>query len=342
MLAAVAGLGWRGVRRYQISQAMATTGPNGIDERRFVKIGGVEQWITIRGQNRDNPAILILHGGPGVAYSALSPHFLPWEHYFTVIQWDQRGAGKSFSEQRMPPTIELMVQDAIEVSEYIRSRLHKNRIILVGHSWGSVLGVYMVKARPDLFDAYVGTGQVVNMQRNEVAAYARVLAKARARRDSNGVASLEKERSAAPTHASRQIGLQRQWATKYEPGEGPMGLIVEIFTSPDYSLKDFGNYFRGVIDGDRFLGKTLDGPFMRVDLPTLGTDFSVPFFIVEGADDDITPAALAKTYFDQITAPRKAFLLMPDAGHAALLTRPNMFLKFLLNDVRPVVSAARR
>jgi pimeloyl-ACP methyl ester carboxylesterase len=178
------------------------------------------------------------------------------------------------------------------------------------------------------------------MQKNEVAAYARVLAKARASGDSNGVASLERS-GPPPYHASRQIGLQRQWATKYEPGEGPMGLIVEIITSPDYSLKDFGNYFRGVIDGDRFLGKTLDGPCMRVDLPTLGTDFSVPFFIVEGADDDITPAGLAKTYFDQITAPRKAFLLMPDAGHAALLTRSTLFLKFLLNDVRPVVSAAR-
>jgi pimeloyl-ACP methyl ester carboxylesterase len=332
---------WRALRQHQLSVAMAIHTPNGIDERRYVRIGGVEQWITIRGQDRDNPAILVLHGGPGAPVSTLPGHFLPWERYFTVVQWDQRGAGKSFSPSQATPSIELMVQDGLEVSDYARRRLHRNKIALVGHSWGSVLGIRMIRARPEFFNAWVGTGQIVNMQRNEAAAYAGVLAKARARGDKDGVDALEKS-GAPPYREIRQMGIERRWAMQYEPGlrygpMGPSGLLGELLTAPDYSLKDVVNYFRGVIGGDDFFGQTLDGPLMRVDLPALGTDFSIPFFVVEGEEDDITPAPLARAYFDKVTAPHKTFLLMPDAGHMALLTRSDVFLKFLLTEVRPLV-----
>ena len=335
-----AGFGWRLLRQHQLSEAMAIHTPNGIDERRFVRIGGVDQWITIRGQDRDNPAILILHGGPGAPVSALVAHFLPWEHDFTVVQWDQRGSGKSYAPNQPPPSIELMVHDALEVTDYARTRLHRNKIILLGHSWGSVLGVHVVKARPDLFDAWVGTGQIMNMQRNEIVAYAGVLAKARARGDQAGVNALQ-ESGAPPYHQIRQMGVERRWAMQYEPGlrygpTGPKGLLAELLTSPDYSFRDVVNYFKGVIAGDDFFGQALDGPMMRENLPALGTDFSIPFFVVEGAEDDITPASLAMAYFDQITAPRKAFWLMPDAGHMALLTRSDAFLRFLLANVRPL------
>jgi pimeloyl-ACP methyl ester carboxylesterase len=332
---------WRALHQHKLSVAMAIHTPNGIDERRYVRIGGVEQWITIRGQNRDNPAILVLHGGPGAPVSALPAHFIPWEQDFTVIQWDQRGAGKSYSPNQAAPSIELMVHDGLEVSDYARSRLHRSQIALLGHSWGSVLGIRMIRARPEVFNAWVGTGQIVNMQRNEVAAYAGVLAKARARADKGGVDALEKN-GAPPYREIRQMGIERRWAMQYEPGlhygpMGPSGLLAELLTAPDYSLKDVVNYVRGVIGGDDFFGQALDGPLMRVDLPALGTDFSIPFFVVEGEEDDVTPAPLAKAYFDKVTAPHKGFLLMPDTGHMALLTRSDLFLKFLLDEVRPVV-----
>lgn len=146
------GLVWRAFRQHQVSEATAIHTSNGIDERRYVRIGGEEQWITIRGQDRNNPAVLVLHGGPGAPVSALPGHFLAWERDFTVIQWDQRGAGKSYTPQAAP-SIELMLQDALEVSEFARSRLHLSKIVLVGHSWGSVLGVRMIRARPELFSA---------------------------------------------------------------------------------------------------------------------------------------------------------------------------------------------
>jgi pimeloyl-ACP methyl ester carboxylesterase len=341
VLLIAAGLGWRGIRQHRVAQAMLIPAANGIDERRFVQIGGVQQWIAIRGQNRDNPAILILHGGPGAADSPLERLFLAWERDFTVVQWDQRGAGKSYSPTKATASIDLMVQDALEVSEYVRSRLHRNKIILLGHSWGSVLGVLLVRAHPDLFDAWVGTGQIMNMQKGEVEAYARVLAKVRSRGDKKAVDALEKS-GPPPYRSISQMGLERRWAMQYESGldykfpTGPRLLLAELLTAPDYSLKDVVNYVRGVIDGDAFFGEALDGPMMRMDLPALGTTFSIPFFVVQGVEDDITPAVLAQTYFDQVRAPRKSMLLIPDAGHMALMTRPDTFLKFLLANVRPL------
>ncbi len=268
----VVALVWRALSQHEVTEAMAIRDPNGIDERRHVRIGGVEQWITIRGQSRDNPAVLVLHGGPGAPVSALAAHFIPWERDFTVIQWDQRGAGKSYYPSNAPPTIDLMIRDALEVSEYVRQRLHKNKIILLGHSWGSVLGVHVVKARPDIFVAWVGTGQIVNAQQNEITAYAQVLAKARARTDQQGIDALTKS-GAPPYQQLRQMGIERRWAMQYEPGlrfsprTGPKGLFAELLSAPDYSLKDTVNYFKGVIGGDDFWGQALDGPLMRVTWP---------------------------------------------------------------------------
>jgi pimeloyl-ACP methyl ester carboxylesterase len=219
--------------------------------------------------------------------------------------------------------------------------LHRNKIILLGHSWGSVLGILLVKAHPDLFSAWVGTGQIMNMQKGEVEAYARILAKARRRGEKEAVAALEKS-GPPPYRSIRQMGLERRWAMQYESGlnysfpTGPRFLLAELLTAPDYSLKDVVNYIRGVVGGDAFFGETLDGPMMRMDLPALGTDFPVPFFIVQGAEDDITPAVLAQAYFNQITAPRKSMLLIPEAGHMALMTKRDVFLQFLLANVRPL------
>ncbi len=334
----LSGLVLRAWEQQRLADAMVIRSANGIDDRRFVQIGGIPQWISIRGQDRDNPVVLILHGGPGAAIAA-PRRFLPWEREFTVIQWDQRGAGRSYRSRQATPNIDLMVKDAIEVSEYVRSRLPVPKMILIGHSWGSVLGVRVVKARPDLFSAYVGTGQIVNMQKNEASAYARVVAKARARGDRGALDALQKS-GPPPYHNIRQMGLERRWASQYEPNlnfvsrAGQRGLLVDLLTAPDYSLKDVVNYFRAVLGGDDFYGQTMDGPMMRVDLPALGTGFSIPFFIVEGAEDDVTPATVAHAYFDQIASPRKAFRLIADAGHMAVLTKPDDFLKLLLTNVR--------
>ena len=179
----------------------AITAPNGIDQGRYVEIGGIEQWITIRGEDRRNPVLLFLHGGPGDATNPWGyAGFRSWLKVFTVVQWDQRGAGRTMGRNGAPLaaaiTIPRMTQDGIELAELLRKTLQKDKIIIVGHSWGSILGVFMAKARPDLFYAFVGTGQVSDPTRNYVVAYDELLRK-------------EHSESSAPSRSSRRWALHR-------------------------------------------------------------------------------------------------------------------------------------
>jgi pimeloyl-ACP methyl ester carboxylesterase len=135
--------------------------PRPIEEARFLLLGGIQQWITIRAADGNKPVLLILHGGPGEAQSPLVSTYAPLEHSFVVVQWDQRGAGKTLGHAGAFPqstSLELLAEDGIELAEYLKTYLHTNGVVLVGHSWGSFLGVHMVKGRPDLFRAFVGTG----------------------------------------------------------------------------------------------------------------------------------------------------------------------------------------
>ncbi|MGN6479510.1 alpha/beta fold hydrolase, partial [Luteibacter sp.] len=141
--------------------------PGKVDSAGFVRIGGIEQWVTAKGDSCATPVILFISGGPGNPLSPLSDTMYgAWSKDFIVVQWDQRGAGMTYG--RNPPaegetlTIERMAKDGNELAEYLAHRYGKRKVILWGSSWGSILGVYMAKARPDLFYAYVGTSQVVN------------------------------------------------------------------------------------------------------------------------------------------------------------------------------------
>lgn len=129
----------------------------------FVVIGGIEQWISVRGADAANPVILVVHGGPGETQWPVADHYAPWEKAFTVVQWDQRGAGHTFARNGVATTdVDLahITRDGIEVAEHLRATLGKGKIIVLGHSWGSIVATNMAQKRPDLFAAYVGTGQV--------------------------------------------------------------------------------------------------------------------------------------------------------------------------------------
>ena len=183
-------------------------------------IGGIEQWITIKGESCANPVILFIHGGPG---NTLSPYadnvFGSWQKHYTLVQWDQRGAGRTYA--RNPPregstlTIDRMRDDGLEVAEYVIRRLGRKKVIVVGGSWGSVLGVHMVKSRPDLFQAYVGFAQVVSNPENQAAAYEKVIALARASGDRATVTTLDALGS-PPWKDPRSYGIFRRATRVYE------------------------------------------------------------------------------------------------------------------------------
>ena len=322
--------------RSRNARTYAITGPNGIDEATYVKIGGIEQWITIRGLDRNNPVLLFLHGGPGDAtnpwgYAA----FRSWLKYFTLVQWDQRGAGRTFGRNRASAstiTPDQMVQDGIELSELLKKRLHKNKILLVGHSWGSVLGFFMVKARPDLFCAFVGTGQVAaEFSRSSAVAYTALLQRASRQGNLQAVQEL-KQIGPPPYKDGKSFGVLRKWAMLSERADVFLASALGFaLTAPGYSVGDINDWF----EGQSVSGEHLEPFFDELDRKLLGGEFAVPVFVIQGAEDYTTPVNLAKTYLDSLRAPHKAFVTIEGAGHFAVFTNQAEFLKDLRAQVLP-------
>ena len=322
----------RSAKEYAVDPA------KGIDESSFVSVGGIEQWVTIRGQNRTNPIILFLHGGPGEATNLWSlPYFFPWEDRFTVVQWDQRGAGRTFgrSGPSIEPTMTLdrMAQDGIEVSEYLCKHLGKGKIIVVAHSFGTILGLRMIQQRPDLFAAYVGTGQVADEPQNYAVAYKALLQKARATGNEQALSELTS--IGPPPYASNQgYSVQRRWSNRFEGAErflpGTIGLALQ---APGYSVRDLDD----LLAGELFSGNILFSKTRSQTMRDLGLKFAIPIFFFEGVEDFTTPTELARSYLHAIQAPRKEFVPIP-GGHFAVFLHSDEFLKQLVARVLSIDS----
>jgi len=308
----------------------------GIDEAGYVRIGGIDQWVQIRGDDRGNPVLLWLNGGPGFSTIPSTFAFRAWEKRFTLAMWDQRGEGKTFERSgtsvKDTMTIDQMTRDGIEVANHLRARLGKDKIILLGHSWGSMLGVHMVHARPDLFSVYVGTGQVVNLEKDAEAAYPLLIEQARALH--NATAEQQLVGVGPPPYPVEGFNkyVWLIWANELDP---PMRAVWSIASAwPALASVAAG---RGGFQPDaQFSQESLWGEMIDDDLPSLGLKFSQPVVFVQGAEDRLTVTALAREYFDRIEAPSKDFVVLDGAGHNAIFGDRDAFLNALEQRVRPL------
>lgn len=298
-----------------------TEAKRSVDAQGFVPIGGIEQWVTVRGADCRNPAILFVHGGPGNTLSPFSAAiFAGWERDFTIVQWDQRGAGMTFGRNpgsaEAPLSMERMTGDGTELAARLAAALGKERLILVGTSWGSALGVHMVRARPDLFDAYVGISQLVGQRRNQGASYSKLLAAARAAGDSQTAGAIE-ALGPPPWTNPRNFGIVRRAIRKYEAAATDPAPSHWWKPAPLYATAEAAASYEGGEDHSyiQFVGMAGDGMLSRIDLPALGNHFPIPFHLVQGAEDLLTVPEAARDYFDMVGAPEKSFTLVPSAGH---------------------------
>lgn len=316
-----------------------------IDEGAFIEINGQEQWVSARGRDRRNPVLLILHGGPGFPISQWAPLLEPWEEHFTIVQWDQPGGGATYqrnSADQGPLTIERYRRDGLAVAEWARDHLGARKIVLMGQSWGTVLGLEMVRARPDLFSAYVGTAQA-SAGFADPRTYEIVLEAARARGDAAAVAALEGV--GPPPYATfEQFLTRQQFANLPAPREtaqrAAMGHLyapapAEARYTPHLPPYDFIGVFMAT-------QRAMFAEMQAYDLRrSVGTRFEVPIFIFQGDSDLNTPAPLARAYFDEIRAPQKEFVLLEGVGHDTLVFAPEL-LALLNAHVRPVAVRAAR
>ncbi|GAA2582724.1 alpha/beta hydrolase [Dactylosporangium fulvum] len=330
--AVVAPLAYRAARKHRRALDARINTPDAVVEGRYVTIGGTQQWLQIRGEDRANPVLLVVHGGPGSPYSVFTPVLREWEKHFTVVHWDRRGAGRTLRHNGWPPaeelTFERMVDDGIEVAEYLRRHLRKDKLILMAGSMGTIVGLPMAQRRPDLFSAYVGTDFYVDMVANERQARLDTLARLRAAGNHKGVAALEALDEDPRNWDVTAWGRRMQWTMGTDPTT-PNGVFKLLFplllTKPDYSLLDVMAWLKG-------FGKVRDAmfeQFMRFDARALGSRFEIPFHLFQGAQDVVTLTDPAVSYFDEVEAPQKSLVLIEGASHFAAFTQPQRFLAAL-------------
>ncbi len=308
-----------------------------IEEGRYIRIGGIEQWISIKGADRNNPVLLVLHGGPGNAWSPYAASmFAGWDRDFTVVQWDQRGAGRTFGKSGPAVadtmTIERMVQDGIEVALFLKTHLGKERIMLTGGSWGSMLGLQMVQSRPDLFDTMVGFAPVVSVQASIRSGYDKVLHMARSAGDQTAIDALT-SLGTPPWQTIRKWPLFRTWLRTYQSRIvtaplAPRAISSVYASAQEEAMNEAADEFSFI----HFWGMTMSGPLMQVDLASRGLDYGVPVHLVAGAEDLTAPPELAKRFFDGIRAPRKQFHLVPGTGHEPSVPQLALVHKILLDE----------
>lgn len=315
----------------------------GIDRLEAVEIGGIRQWLSIRGRHRSNPMLLFVHGGPGSPTMPSAWAFqAPWEEFFTVVQWDQRGAGKTATGTDRPavtPTIteERMIADGEEVVRYLLATFDQPKLFLLGHSWGTVIGTNIAHRHPEWLYAYIGMGQVANSLASERLGYAFALREARARRDSTAVRELEALEPYPDPDGKvpvAKILTQRKWVIAY----GGLTWKRSDFNYDLDAAKLSPEYTAADLDAPEDLGsltQLIDAlGSIRYDETML--EFGCPVFVLAGKYDYETASATAKSWFDRIRAPRKGFVWFEHSAHMIPFEEPGKLLVHLVQDVRPL------
>jgi pimeloyl-ACP methyl ester carboxylesterase len=312
--------------------------PGHIDTIEAIEIGGTQQWIALRSENTSNPIILFLHGGPGtaqIAFSRKAQHTL--EKDFIVANWDQRGAGRSYSSilKKDDMRIERFVLDAEELVESLLKRFKQKQLFLVGHSWGSIIGAHFAAKRPDLLWAYVGIGQVADMARGELLSYKFTLDEAR--RIGNKKAVQQLERIGEPPYANLKAGgIQRKWLGKFggQTVNGTtIGMVIKNITARDLGLFGLISFVKGAA----FSLKNLEEQANSVNLFREVREIKVPVFFCCGRRDYNVPFELTVEYLGKLNAPYKEIIWFEHSAHSPNFEEPKVFHEFCLTKLKSCI-----
>ena len=310
--------------------------PGSIAECGYLRLGGLDQWVMIRGENLDNPLLVILHGGPGFSDTAFFRYCnAQLEKSFTVVYWDQRGTGKSFTRAipRSSMTVERFVADLEELVEAVRRRVGKRKVALLGHSWGSALGVLYAARFPARVSAYIGCAQVGDWAAGEAASYALALAEAQR---GNHRKALERLRAIGPPpYDYKSVLAERTWLQRLDGQFGiralwRMGRVV--LGAPEASLLDLPITIRGF----RFTLEAMWPEVSRLNLLEAVPALEMPVFFFLGRRDHWIPPETSVAYFEALGAPAKRLLWFEGSGHEPFVDEPAKFNHAMVGLVRPV------
>jgi pimeloyl-ACP methyl ester carboxylesterase len=314
--------------------------PGSIAEAGYVPLGGLDQWVMLRGESLSNPPLVLLHGGPGLSETALFRRFnAELEKSFTVVYWDQRGAGRSFHPE-MPSsslTVARFITDLDELVDAVRRRLGKEKVAILGHSWGTALGVLYAARFAEKVEAYVGCAQIGDWGAGESSSYAFAVAEARRRGKDRALKKLLT--IGPPPHTASRLWTERTLVSRLEGRFSPRAMwnmARAVLGAPESSIFDLPKTMRGF----RFSLDAMWPEVSALNLAQLVPALRMPVFFFLGRKDHWVPPETSVAYFEALVAPSKKLVWFEESGHEMFVDEPAKFNATMIDVVRPVLPPA--
>ena len=303
---------------------------NSIAELRKVELNGRKEWISIRGENRSKPVLLFLAGGPGGSQLAATRYELAkLEKDFIVVNWEQPGSGKSYSAiPRKNLTPEIYVEDGTALVRSLLKEFKQEKLYLLGESWGSALGIFMVKEQPELYHAFIGTGQMVAFEETEKIDYALAMKLAKENGDQKVVDTLRK--NGEPPYYGNSVTTKSATYLNYlsqkmvgNPEIQNGGFQTMRDAAKEYGILDKVNYLRGILQTFNHVYPQLYNVDLRKEYSTL----DVPVYFLLGKHDINAPLSLTEDYYQKLDAPNKEIIWFEHSGHNPWINEPERFVE---------------
>lgn len=331
-----------------IANARKILTPNGVGRLEKVRIGGIDQFVSIRGADRRNPVLLYIHGGPGYVSIPMSWWFNRGaEEYFTIVQWDQRAAGKTYllsDPAKIAPTLtpQRMIADAEEMAAWARKEFGKDKIFVLGHSWGSFLGLRLAQRHPEWLYAYIGVCQLIDGPESERRGWRFAMDAAHCEGNADAMRELEAIApygAAGTTIPIKDIYVERKWVgyyggvMAYRRDNKDDSELAQL--SPDYSDQEIGHIW----DGNKFATPYLLPEVVALDLTKIDK-LSVRLILFEGRHDFNVNSEVAAAWFDRVKVPDKHLVWFEHSGHIPMTEERGKFLLSLVRYARPIAEKA--
>ncbi|MGL5380242.1 alpha/beta fold hydrolase [Clostridium sp.] len=315
---------------------------NGIDKGEYVNLGGIEQYVQIRGEDSSNPFVIFLHGGPG---NTMTPTAFDYQRYlqseYTFVNWDQRGCGRTYYNNedldvKTELSMDILLNDLDNLVDYIRNKFNKDKVIIMGHSWGALLGSKYILDHPEKVSNYIGVGQVVSLKDGYIYSADQAIIKANENGDKEianklqNVKNIFENTSKVEEFDFNNFVQMQQYTMKYNRYKGELStfkMISTILTSPYLSIKDLQWFFKSN-NPDTLLKlqePLLQKCFFELGINDFGNKYEVPVNYITGEYDVSTPVGILEPYYNAVEAPEKSLTIIPNAGHLVFMENPEEF-----------------